>query len=76
MIIYLCDYRLRGSDLSVNVSTRFQCMLGNKTRQLRVEVSPETELAGFKKDPTSGGIIYLLPSNFAAFPHPITPVRG
>uniref|UniRef100_A0A8D8YBU6 Myosin-IA n=3 Tax=Cacopsylla melanoneura TaxID=428564 RepID=A0A8D8YBU6_9HEMI len=55
-------FRLRGTDLPVNVSTRFQCMLGNKSRQLRVEVTNETELASFKKD-SNNGIVYVLPPN-------------
>ncbi|KAI5745228.1 hypothetical protein M8J76_009372 [Diaphorina citri] len=57
-------YQLRGSDLPVNVSTRFQCMLGNKSRQLRVEVTPETALASFRKD-TNNGIVYVLPPNLS-----------
>ena len=61
--------RLRGNDLAVNISPKFQCMLGNKTRQLQVEVSAEIELAAFKKD-TNGGIVYLIPTNWAAFSHP------
>ncbi|XKL60916.1 hypothetical protein PGB90_007973 [Kerria lacca] len=69
-------YQLRGSDLAINVSTRFQCMLGNKTRQLRVEVSPEIELAAFKKDSSNGGIVYLLPTNFAAFSHAASPIKA
>lgn len=67
--IFLICYSLRGTDLTVNVSTKFQCMLGNKTRQLRLEVSPEIELAAFKKDNNSNGIVYLFPTNHAAFPH-------
>lgn len=63
-------YQLRGSDLPVNVSTRFQCMLGNKSRQLRVEVTPETELASFRKD-TNNGIVYVLPPNLMAQSQPI-----
>ncbi|KAL1137847.1 hypothetical protein AAG570_009543 [Ranatra chinensis] len=56
--------QLRGSDLKVTVASRFQCMLGNKSRTLRVEVSPETQLAQFRKD-TNNGILYLLPPSFA-----------
>ncbi|KAI5710172.1 hypothetical protein M8J75_006317 [Diaphorina citri] len=58
------ECQLRGSDLPVNVSTRFQCMLGNKSRQLRVEVTPETALASFRKD-TNNGIVYVLPPNLS-----------
>lgn len=68
-------YRLRGNDLPVQVSTRFPCMLGNKSRQLRVEVSPEIQLAAFRKDTSNGGIVYLLPTNFAAISHPPPPIK-
>ncbi|XP_073971326.1 unconventional myosin ID [Rhodnius prolixus] len=63
----LCSryFQLRGSELRVNVASRFHCMLGNKSRPLRVEVNQETNLAGFKKDSTNNGIIYMLPPNFA-----------
>ncbi|XP_075237510.1 unconventional myosin ID [Lycorma delicatula] len=56
--------QLRGTELTVNVANRFQCMLGNKSRHLRVEVNPETELASFRKD-ANNGIVYVLPPSFA-----------
>uniref|UniRef100_A0A1B6DEF2 Myosin motor domain-containing protein n=1 Tax=Clastoptera arizonana TaxID=38151 RepID=A0A1B6DEF2_9HEMI len=56
--------QLRGGELTVNVASKFQCMLGNKSRHLRVEVTPETELAGFRKD-SNNGIIFVLPTSYA-----------
>lgn len=65
IILYcVCFNRLRGTELTVNVANKFQCMLGNKTRPLRVEVSPEIELASFRKD-NNNGILYLLPPGYA-----------
>lgn len=58
-------HRLRGVDLRVNVASRFNCMLGNKSRPLRVEVSQDQQLASFKKDSANNGIIFLLPPSFA-----------
>ncbi|XP_039296527.1 unconventional myosin ID isoform X2 [Nilaparvata lugens] len=68
--------QLRAQDLTVTVANKFQCMLGNKSRHLRVEVSSETELAGFRKD-AKNDIVYMLPPRFAivqatTLHHPIT----
>ncbi|RZF45164.1 hypothetical protein LSTR_LSTR007127 [Laodelphax striatellus] len=67
---------LRAQELTVTVANKFQCMLGNKSRHLRVEVSSETELAGFRKD-AKNDIVYMLPPRFAIVQatnlhHPIT----
>ncbi|XP_046677744.1 unconventional myosin ID, partial [Homalodisca vitripennis] len=62
---------LRKAELTVKVASQFQCMLGHKSRSLRVEVSPDTQLAGFRKD-NNNGIVYMLPSSYAiARPQPI-----
>uniref|UniRef100_A0A146M4P3 Myosin-IA n=1 Tax=Lygus hesperus TaxID=30085 RepID=A0A146M4P3_LYGHE len=58
-------FQLRASELRVTVASRFPCMLGNKSKTLRVEVSQETNLASFRKDNSNNGIIYVLPPNFA-----------
>ncbi|XP_024946360.1 myosin-IA isoform X2 [Cephus cinctus] len=52
-------YQLRGADLLVTVDTKFKCMLGNKSKVLRIEVIPEVIEPTFKKD--SGNIIYAIP---------------
>ncbi|XP_014242236.1 myosin-IA [Cimex lectularius] len=57
--------QLRGTDLRVNVAVKFHCMLGNKSRPLRVEVMQDASLASFKKDTANNGIVYVLPPNFA-----------
>ncbi|XP_066998175.2 unconventional myosin ID [Anabrus simplex] len=56
-------YQLQKSDLAVTVSNRFQCMLGNKSLPLRVEVSSEATAANFRKD--ASGIVYVLPASFS-----------
>lgn len=65
----MCTFnsRLRNSELPVNVSTKFNCMLGRKSRLLRVEVNPQTTSASFRKD-TNNGIVYIIPPNVAIHP--------
>lgn len=60
----LFDYRLRNTELPVNVSNKFNCMLGKKSRMLRVEVNPQTSTASFRKD-DNNGIVYIIPPNVA-----------
>jgi hypothetical protein len=56
--------RLRNTELKVTVSSQFQCMLGNKSRPLRVEVSPDAHLPNFK--PGNGlAIVYAVPTSYA-----------
>ncbi|CAG2069181.1 unnamed protein product, partial [Timema podura] len=55
--------RLRDTDLAVTVASRFQCMLGNKSRPLRVEVSQDVQEPNFKKEGDT--ILYVLPPSFA-----------
>ena len=56
--------RLRNMELKVTVSSQFQCMLGNKSRPLRVEVSPEVQAPNFK--PEKGeAIVYAVPTSYA-----------
>nr|CAD7577169.1 unnamed protein product [Timema californicum] len=55
--------RLRDTDLAVTVASRFQCMLGNKSRPLRVEVSQDVQEPNFKKEGDT--IVYVLPPSFA-----------
>jgi myosin-1 len=51
-------------ELKVTVSSQFQCMLGNKSRPLRVEVSPEAQAPNFK--PGNGAaIVYAVPTSYA-----------
>jgi myosin-1 len=51
-------------ELKVTVSSQFQCMLGNKSRPLRVEVSPEVQAPNFK--PEKGeAIVYAVPTSYA-----------
>nr|CAD7591668.1 unnamed protein product [Timema genevievae] len=54
---------LRDTDLAVTVASRFQCMLGNKSRPLRVEVSQDVQEPNFKKEGDT--ILYVLPPSFA-----------
>ncbi|XP_076657255.1 unconventional myosin ID [Halictus rubicundus] len=51
--------QLRSADLHVTVDTRFKCMLGNKSKILRVEVLPEVHEPTFKKD--GDNIVYAIP---------------
>lgn len=46
-------------DLQVTVDVQFKCMLGNKSKVLRVEVQPEVHEPTFKKD--GDNIIYAIP---------------
>ncbi|PSN38767.1 Myosin-IA [Blattella germanica] len=61
----LCNryQQLRNMELKVTVSNQFQCMLGNKSRPLRIEVSPDAQIANFQ--PGSGPIVYSVPTNYA-----------
>lgn len=61
------DFRLRNSELPVNVSNKFNCMLGKKSRMIRVEVNPQTPTASFRKD-DNDGIVFIIPSNIAVHP--------
>ncbi|XP_034946266.1 unconventional myosin ID isoform X2 [Chelonus insularis] len=58
----LCSryYKMRGSDLQVNVDSRFKCMIGNKSKVLQIEVRPEVISPLFKKE--GDRIVYILPS--------------
>jgi hypothetical protein len=51
-------------ELKVTVSNQFQCMMGNKSRPLHVEVSPEVQAPNFK---TGNGavIVYAVPTSYA-----------
>ncbi|XP_015183873.1 PREDICTED: myosin-IA [Polistes dominula] len=51
--------QLRGTELQVTVDVKFKCMLGNKSRVLRVEVMPDIIEPIFKKD--GDQIIYAIP---------------
>ncbi|OAD54424.1 Myosin-IA [Eufriesea mexicana] len=51
--------QLRSADLQVTVDVKFKCMLGNKSKILRVEVHPEVHEPMFKKD--GDNIIYVIP---------------
>lgn len=62
--IFLFNFRLRNSELPVNVSNKFNCMLGKKSRMLRVEVNPQSSTASFRKD-DNDGIVYIIPPNVA-----------
>jgi hypothetical protein len=51
-------------ELKVMVSSQFQCMLGNKSRSLHIEVSPEARVANFL--PGNGTtIVYAVPTSYA-----------
>lgn len=56
--------RLRNMELKVTVSSQFQCMLGNKSRPLRVEVSPEAQAPNFKPG-KDAAIVYAVPTSYA-----------
>lgn len=58
--------RLRSTELPVNVSNKFNCMLGKKSLMLRVEINPQTSTASFRKD--NNGIVYIIPPNVAVHP--------
>lgn len=51
----------------MNVSSKFNCMLGKKSRMIRVEVNPQTPTASFRKD-DNDGIVFIIPSNIAVHP--------
>ncbi|CAK9813224.1 Unconventional myosin ID [Anthophora quadrimaculata] len=51
--------QLRCADLHVTVDVKFKCMLGNKSKILRVEVHPEVNEPTFKKD--GDNIIFAIP---------------
>jgi len=51
--------RLRGADLHVTVDIKFKCMLGNKSKLLRIEVMPDVNEPTFRKD--GNQIIYAIP---------------
>ncbi|XP_033193175.1 unconventional myosin ID [Bombus vosnesenskii] len=51
--------QLRSADLQITVDVKFKCMLGNKSKVLRVEVHPEVHEPTFKKD--GENIIYVIP---------------
>ncbi|XP_043255294.1 unconventional myosin ID [Colletes gigas] len=51
--------QLRSADLQVTVDVKFKCMLGNKSKVLRVEVHPEVNEPTFKKD--GDNIIFAIP---------------
>ncbi|XP_063236285.1 unconventional myosin ID [Bacillus rossius redtenbacheri] len=55
--------RLRRMELGVTVASRFQCMLGHKSRQLRVEVSADAQGPAFRRD--GDAIVFTLPPSFA-----------
>ncbi|KAK7866208.1 hypothetical protein R5R35_001420 [Gryllus longicercus] len=62
----ICDrfYQLRRSELTVSVSSRFQCMLGNKSLPLRIEVVQTASVPTFRRE--GGTIVYVLPPSYAA----------
>ncbi|KAG7204040.1 hypothetical protein KM043_001899 [Ampulex compressa] len=51
--------QLRSADLQVTVDVRFKCLLGNKSKVLRIEVVPDVNEAAFRKDGEQ--IIYAIP---------------
>lgn len=51
--------QLRSADLQVTVDVKFKCMLGNKSKVLRIEVMPDVNEPTFKKD--GDHIIYAIP---------------
>lgn len=61
----LCDRfnKLRRSELTVSVSSRFQCMLGNKSVPLRIEVSQTMLVPTFSRE--GGTLLYMLPPSYA-----------
>lgn len=54
-------YQLRGTDIPVTVAKSFKCMLGNKSKVLKVQVLPELVEPTFKKD--GNDIIYGIPAS-------------
>lgn len=66
-IFYCAICRLRNTELPVNVSNKFNCMLGKKSRMLRVEINPQTSTASFRKD-DNNGIVYIIPPSVAVHP--------
>nr|XP_018899154.1 PREDICTED: myosin-IA [Bemisia tabaci] len=65
--------KLRRSDLPVNVANKLCCMLGNKSRELRVEVRPGTQLPSFCKE--NNAIVYVLPPTFSINQTAPTPIK-
>jgi hypothetical protein len=62
--VLIRNFRLRNMELKVMVSSQFQCMLGNKSRPLHIEVSPEAQVANFR--PGNGTtILYTIPTSYA-----------
>jgi hypothetical protein len=62
--VLIHNFRLRNMELKVMVSSQFQCMLGNKSRPLHIEVSPEAQVANFR--PGNGTtILYTVPASYA-----------
>lgn len=57
--------RLHGMDLRVTVSTTFKCMLGNKSKVLQMEVTPDVFDATFKK--SGDKIMYQIPPCLGIF---------
>ncbi|KAK2588539.1 hypothetical protein KPH14_006318 [Odynerus spinipes] len=51
--------QLRGAELQVTVDVKFKCMLGNKSKVLRVEVMPDVIEPMFKRE--GDHIIYAIP---------------
>ena len=51
--------QLRSADLHVTVDVRFKCMLGNKSKVLRVEVQPKVHEPTFRKE--GDNIVYAIP---------------
>lgn len=60
---YISIFRIKNSDLPVNVTKVLNCSLGGKNRAINIQVSAETQAPTFKKD--GNNIAYLLPSDFA-----------
>ncbi|XP_043283324.1 unconventional myosin ID isoform X2 [Venturia canescens] len=52
-------HQLRGADLQVTVDTKFKCMIGNKKKTLKVEVSPDVTEPTFRQADSS--IIFAIP---------------
>jgi len=51
-------------ELKVTVSSQFQCMLGNKSKPLRVEVCPDVQAPNFKPG-KDAAIVYAVPTSYA-----------
>jgi len=56
--------QLRRMELKVTVSSQFQCMLGNKSKPLRVEVCPDVQAPNFKPG-KDAAIVYAVPTSYA-----------